>query len=105
MTAWNAHHKITEAKHLQEQGKAIRGDVARKGETEIKRRGKRRRAGIRGRGKESGWRWRGQSRSFVNALEELMEELVDDRGSQQRPLMWARCRREEYAQLQEESMP
>jgi hypothetical protein len=54
MTAWNAHHKITEAKHLQEQGKAIRGDVARKGETEIKRRGKRRRAGIRGRGKESG---------------------------------------------------
>jgi hypothetical protein len=57
MTA-DAHHNIAEGENLLEQGKAIRGgDVARRGETEIKRRGMARRARIRqrrGRGKGSG---------------------------------------------------
>ncbi len=38
---YKAHNKTTEGEHLREQGKAIReGDVARRGETEIERRGK-----------------------------------------------------------------
>jgi hypothetical protein len=49
MTAKKAHHKRTEGEHLRVRGKPIRGgNVASRGETEIKRRGKRRSTGVAG---------------------------------------------------------